>query len=137
VRVRVLDPEEAAMILTLHDLASREASAASRQAAIDESEALRQRIEAGYAKVDKAVQDGKPTEALEKARMALRNLEAELARKEQAIDIPAYFEAHLTQIARDALRWVRVPKGSVIVVSMPDVYDVIVRLDNLPEEPPF
>lgn len=104
-------------------------------------DALRARINTGYEKV-KAYRaehglDGANDPTLVKAEAKLKELEAELALHEKAIEIPWYLSDALLMIARDALKWSCVPKDSVVLVKLPGVFTLEVRLDNLPLEPPF
>lgn len=126
--------------LTLHELAER-AKLLERHM-VDgriqkDADALSERIDAGYAKVDEAVLDGKPTDVLERAKAKIAEFEDQLKRTEHACLMPHYFEQVFLCVARDALKWSSVPKGSRIRVLLPDVFDLTVQLDNLPEEAPF
>jgi len=77
------------------------------------------------------------SDAPEKAEVKIKELEADLALQEKAIELPWYFTAALLMMARDALKWSCVPKDSVVTVDLPGIYTIAIRLDNLPEEPPF
>jgi len=125
--------------LTLHQLADRarvlEGHMADGKIAKD-ADALRERIDEGYAKVTATglpADDPKVIKAQEK----LAELEDQLSRTYRSILIPHYFEQAFLLIARDALKWSGVREGSRMRVLIPDVLDLTVSLDNLPEEAPF
>lgn len=126
--------------LTLHQLAGKAEVLARKLAdgkVHKDADNLRERIEGGYAKVADAIDEGKSTEVLQRARAKIAELEEELKRTEWLL-VAHYFEQVFLMIQRDVLRkFSTTPKDSKLRVLLPGALDMTVRLDNLPEEPPF
>ena len=125
----------AALTLAELDQRSRALAQGLKDGKIEkDAAALRGRIEAGYAKVDQAVEDGAATDVLERAKAKIAALEDELARTERLLLIH-YFEQAFLFIARDVLKFSSVPKDSRMRVLMPGVIDLTVNLE--PKVLPF